>query len=1039
MPNPALVGNQPPGSSFGLSGLKSSLSGLAKNSSFQWGATSGIFELISGGGKLKAVLESIKWAAFARAGVAGFAAIIPMAYALVTGIRKAVTESGILQAAMQRISTTKVLTTQFTAFLGSVALARQRVGELYAFVANSKFNMDEASNASRVLTILTNGSEGGIGSLKVLGAVARATGNSLQELALYYGKFSEQSRNGEDISGTVSQLKEMGVISESTANSLINLQRSGASASQMMTSFRDSVSAVAAVGGNTGQSVEELQDKIEKLKQAAAEGFGKAWMEQETRDLENQVKLWTALSGAAERFGTNLEAVTGSATTLKNTLYDVTGTDFFKSSLKTLADMVFTLPIAIALYQTLKSLMAGKIPGKGIVSQMADAARIIRNPAAAATRGGSAMLALSGDLAEERLATMAAGGTVPALQGLKQTAASGAAKGFDALAASLRGVGTGLVRLGTFAARAVPWVAAVTTIAYAGAKAWDWYRDRRERATDAERMVSAAAATRAGLATEIASVKTLDDKTRSLAKARELLADASARATAIRVDPKSTTAQEAAAASLVTERGRAVRAIQGINEANLGITQKEFEYRLRQIEVEREIADIQHQAAMGRANAVQREVLANERLKKIRKELAERDAMRKAQPEIDKANATAESEANRRLKERVELRSRQRQLDVEADKLRDRIKTGVFGKTGSTPGLDQKYAENRAERADLQKRIDILMNPSSAEAAALAKRRKLIEEGSSEHNILMQAAEGADKTDPKRAQELRLQAARLVAAKEDQLKAENAQLEATRGEREAASAQFKRDLATKKQVSRLMDASTMAVANGQFALAAASRKAAQDLQDKTDDQNRLAELILQNGNDRAKAEAQLAEEVTARTRGRDALRESRILTAGRGINETELELRARGINIGVGAEQGKSIIGANSSSITGGLGSGLNGSPGSELTKMKDVDAFMNNFNELTQGLGELTAGQTKQFSDLALKKTSLDILSQGSVLPGAGQVADSLAQLGLGGNVYAGPQGDPMLQAQKRIGDLTEKTNTLLSDIKTNLKMGVE
>ena len=236
MPNPAFVGT-------GLTDLKQALAGLNKGGGLEWGGFAGLSELATGASKTKAVIESIKWAAFARAGVAGFMSIVPAAYALMFGIRKAVTESGILQAALQRLGETKVLTAQFTQFLGSVQLARQRVGELYAFVANSKFNMGEAGNASKTLSILTNGAEGSIGSLQMLGRVATATGNSLEELALYYGKFSQQSRNGEDISGTVQALREMGVITESTAASLINLQKSGASASQLMSAFRNDIGA----------------------------------------------------------------------------------------------------------------------------------------------------------------------------------------------------------------------------------------------------------------------------------------------------------------------------------------------------------------------------------------------------------------------------------------------------------------------------------------------------------------------------------------------------------------------------------------------------------------------------------------------------------------------------------------------------------------------------------------------------------------------------------------------------------------------------
>jgi hypothetical protein len=134
----------------GFKALKADLA--MSNKVLQDGLIMGAITLASGGGKVKAAWEGIKWGWMARAGVAGLAMVTGAAYALAIGIRKGVTESGVLQAALQRLDQTKVLTAQFTSILGSISAARTRVGELFAFVANSKFNFGDVAGASRAIS-----------------------------------------------------------------------------------------------------------------------------------------------------------------------------------------------------------------------------------------------------------------------------------------------------------------------------------------------------------------------------------------------------------------------------------------------------------------------------------------------------------------------------------------------------------------------------------------------------------------------------------------------------------------------------------------------------------------------------------------------------------------------------------------------------------------------------------------------------------------------------------------------------------------------
>jgi hypothetical protein len=505
--NEALVGR-------GLGGLKEGLSSGAGV-----GALTGLTELATGASKTKAILESIKWTVFARAGVAGFALILPAVYGLIFGIRKAVTESGILQAALERLGQTKVLTNQFNEFLGNIELARKRVAELYAFVANSKFNLGESAGASKALTIKTNGTEGGLGTLQSLGKIATATGSDLQELALAYGNFSEQARNGEDISGVVQQLKEMGVFSEATANQLIGLQHAGATGANLMGAFRDNIAAVAAASGTAEPTIEGLQDKVEKLKQSAAAGFGKSWMAQQQRDLENQVKLWTALNSVSEKFGSILQTISQPATNLRNMLYSFTGTDFFKGTLATLTSMIVALPLAAAGWAILKRSMSaeGFTP---ILSTLKNTVKMIVAPA-------STIRGFARGVTEKGMEMAARGAGVEGTRGLLTRAgAEGMGAGGKALEMLAKGVVASrgaLIRLALAAGEAAPVVIAVAAAAYVGVKAWDAWRDSVARAKSAADAVKEAMGISGATRQEIEALKTLDDKTRLLTQARQEL------------------------------------------------------------------------------------------------------------------------------------------------------------------------------------------------------------------------------------------------------------------------------------------------------------------------------------------------------------------------------------------------------------------------------------------------------------------------------------------------------------------------------------
>src|SRR4051812_27611371 len=67
------------------------------------GLLMGVTELATGGSKVKAVWESIKWGALARSGLGGVAILTGAFIGLTGAIRSGIRESGILQAALGKL------------------------------------------------------------------------------------------------------------------------------------------------------------------------------------------------------------------------------------------------------------------------------------------------------------------------------------------------------------------------------------------------------------------------------------------------------------------------------------------------------------------------------------------------------------------------------------------------------------------------------------------------------------------------------------------------------------------------------------------------------------------------------------------------------------------------------------------------------------------------------------------------------------------------------------------------------------------------
>lgn len=741
MANESFVGRSTGLGDAGFAALKKDLGAIP--TALGAGVSTGILELTTGTSKLKAIWESIKWTALARAGVAGLAILYTSMTALTFGIRKAVSESDSLRAAMEKLAQVKLLTMQFTAFLGNVDAAKRRVGELYAVMANTKFNLGEIAGASKVVTILSQGAEGGSGTLTMLGKVATATGSDLQELATAYGRMSDLTRNNQDISGTVEALKEMGVISEATARRLVSLQQSGASATSVMGEFKNSMAAAAAVAGDSGESVDALQDRIAKLKETMSAEFGKSWTAQAKKDLENQAAVYEKLIPAAAKLGDTLEVISRPAVTLRNNLYEIAKKDWFAQSVGSMAQWLALLPGVTAGYFALKGAikaagtassvgaeggikgLAGRIGGAFLPSvaskNLAETGRKFAQKALTGGDAGAKARALlsEGNLEEAKLALEAAERAKIAYSVTGKAAEAGS-KGLEYLSKGLTLARGGLVQLGTKLLSVAGPAIALAVATQLASKAWDAWRDSVARAAHAADLVRESLGARSEIDKEIEGLKTLDDKTKLLTKSRQELNDALREQARVRGDAGATEGEEAAAAALVTERRRALSKVEAVG--GLGAGSKTMEQKIAQLRIEKEIADIVFQAEFSRASGGKQAIMLAERLKTNMKIVADYQKGEAQAPALRELDEKLSSGREARAIEARGLGQEYIKLIAKAEALKKAI-----APAGAERGqLEKQLAITEGQAGQVRERIKTLRQQTPNEQGAEAERRKLL-------------------------------------------------------------------------------------------------------------------------------------------------------------------------------------------------------------------------------------------------------------------------------------------------------------------------
>jgi len=119
----------------------------------------------------------------------------------------------------------------FGTLLGSVDAAKQRIKELSEFSAATPFELPGIIQADRLLT--TFGARS-VENLTLVGDAAAGVGAGIEEIAFWFGRAATAIEAGRPFGEALMRLTELGLITGTTRNRLEELQKAGASSTEVM-------------------------------------------------------------------------------------------------------------------------------------------------------------------------------------------------------------------------------------------------------------------------------------------------------------------------------------------------------------------------------------------------------------------------------------------------------------------------------------------------------------------------------------------------------------------------------------------------------------------------------------------------------------------------------------------------------------------------------------------------------------------------------------------------------------------------------------
>jgi len=207
------------------------------------------------------------------------------------GLYKAVMNSRLLAAALERASQVQVYSAQFERLLGGLRQARQRLNELAALAARGPFKFDDLVKANERLERLSRGALGGKRSMQMVADAAAIAGVSTEQAAGVIGGAFEDAFGGRSIEGSIEQLRALGAISAATADRLIGLERSGARGKKLFNELSDALKVNQGAAAALAGTIAGLNSRLEETKGQQLGSIGEMFAQGEMDGLKAAISI----------------------------------------------------------------------------------------------------------------------------------------------------------------------------------------------------------------------------------------------------------------------------------------------------------------------------------------------------------------------------------------------------------------------------------------------------------------------------------------------------------------------------------------------------------------------------------------------------------------------------------------------------------------------------------------------------------------------------------------------------------------------------
>ena len=171
------------------------------------------------------------------------------------------------------------MTVQFKTLIGDMDAAREHMKMLQDLGDTPPFSLEEFAAASRALMVMTDGALGFRKSLEMVGDAAAATGQPIENLAHEVGRAYAIIRDGQPLTRATMALRNMGVLTPEVAQKLDDLQKSGASTTEIWNELEAALKRYKGAMEETEQTGQGLIDAIGSQWDDALREFGAACLE----------------------------------------------------------------------------------------------------------------------------------------------------------------------------------------------------------------------------------------------------------------------------------------------------------------------------------------------------------------------------------------------------------------------------------------------------------------------------------------------------------------------------------------------------------------------------------------------------------------------------------------------------------------------------------------------------------------------------------------------------------------------------------------